>query len=100
MRLALDLDSLASRYGITIKNIQTTMETTDDASLPVLPENVPIYDRAIVSFGFIANYESFIRFMSDLEKNLRIMNIKSITFQATESGLYEYQISVETYWLK
>ena len=36
----------------------------------------------------------------DLEKSLRIMNVKSISFKASDNGLYEHQITLETYWLK
>ena len=100
VRLALDLDSMASRYGISIKNIQVTTGVSEDASLIVLPEYANIYDKVSVSFGFVSNYENFVRLLVDIEKSLRIMDIKSISFSTSESGLYDYQISVETYWLK
>ena len=100
VRLALDLDSMASRYGIAIQSIQTTVGASTDQSLIVLPENATVYDRATVSFGFISNYQNFTRLLADIEKNLRIMDIKSIAFQVGESGLYDYKVAVETYWLK
>lgn len=100
VRLALDLDGMASRYGISIKNIQATTETNQDAGLIVLPEYADPYDKAIVSFSFVANYENFMLLLADVERNLRIMDVKKILFQANDSGLYEYQVSVETYWLK
>ncbi len=100
VRLALDLDSMAARYGISIKNIQTKIGGSTNVNLIVLPENEKIYQTATVTFGFIANYTNFLRLLADIEKNLRIMDIKSITFQATDSGFYEYQVSAETYWLK
>jgi hypothetical protein len=100
VRLALDLDSIASRYGISIKNVQTDTEVNADANLIVLPEFSSPYDKVTVSFSFISNYANFIRLLADLERNLRIMDIKSISFRASDSNLYDYQISVETYWLK
>ncbi len=100
VRLALDLDSMASRYGISIKNVQAATGVNKEASLIVLPEYAKPYDKAEISFSFVSNYENFTRLLADIEKSLRIMNVKLISFQVGESNLYEYRISVETYWLK
>jgi len=100
VRLALDLDSMASRYGISIKSIQTAIGASSNSSLIVLPEYATSYDTATVSLSFVSNYENFKLFLRDIEKSLRIMDIKSISFQVSDSGFYEYQVSVETYWLK
>ena len=100
IRLALDLDGMASRYGISIKGIQTTIGATGDANLIVLPEYAGVYEKATVSFSFISNYDNFKRLLADIEQSLRIMDVKSASFQAAESGFYEYQISADTYWLK
>jgi Tfp pilus assembly protein PilO len=100
VQLALDLDSMASRYGISIKSIQTAVGVAENTGLVVLPDSTKVYETATVSFNFVSNYKDFMRLLADIEKSLRIMNIKSISFQASDSGLYEYKISVETYWLK
>jgi len=100
VRLALDLDGIASRYGVTIKSIQTSITASSDPNSIVLPENAGVYDKATVSFNFVSNYGNFTKLVTDLEKNLRIMDIKTVSFQAAESGLYEHRVSVETYWLK
>ena len=99
VRLALDLDSMAARYGISIKNIQTILGTNRNANLIVLPEYESDYETATITFGFVSSYDNFMRFLADIEKNLRIMDIKSITFQTSDSGFYDYQVSAETYWL-
>ena len=100
VRLALDLDSMASRYGISIDSIKVEVGTAEDASLAVLSEYAEVYDKATVSLGFISSYADFMRLLADMEKSLRIMDIKSVALETNESGLYEYEISVETYWLK
>lgn len=100
VKLALDLDNMAARYGVSIKNIQTAIGGNSGAGLIVLPEYEKKYDTATVTFSFIAAYANFNRLLADIERNLRIMDIKSITFQSSDSGFYDYQISAETYWLK
>jgi len=99
IRLALDLDGMASRYGISIKNIQVAMARAN-ADFMVLPEYAGVYDKAAVSFSFVSNYDDFKRLLTDIEKSLRIMDVKSASFQVAELSLYEYQISADTYWLK
>ena len=100
VRLALDLDNMASSFGISIKNIQTTSDSSQDAETIVLPEYDKPYDKATVSFGFIATHENCMRFLAEIERNLRVMDVTSITFQTGDSDFYEYQVSVDTYWLK
>lgn len=101
VKMALDLDGMASKYGISIKSIKTSTDpTVVDPSLMVLPEYAKPYEKALVSFSFVSTYENFKNMLIDIEKSLRIMDVKSVSFQAKESNLYEYQISVDTYWLK
>jgi len=100
VRLALDLDGMASRYSISIKNIQATSGANEATGIVVLPEYASAYERVTISFGFVSSYENFMLLLADLEKNLRIMDIRSISFKATDTGFYDYQVSVDTYWLK
>lgn len=100
VQLALDLDTIAARYGISIKNVRIDDTSINNASLPVLPEYGKPYEKTTVSFSFISNYANFRKFLADLEKSLRLMNVKEVSFQAADSGLYEHQLSIETYWLK
>ena len=100
VRLALDLDGMASRHGISIESVQTEVGSGKEANLIALPASGRVYEKATVSLSFVSNYQNFMRLLTDIERSLRIMNIKSISFQTSESGLYDYTISVETYWLK
>lgn len=100
VRLAFDLDVLASRYGVSIKDVHTSIAGNENAEMIVLPEFAGPYDVATVSFSFVSNYNNFMLLLSDIERSLRIMDIKTIAFQTNESGLYEYKVTVDTYWLK
>lgn len=103
MQMALNLDGIAARYGISVKSIKTTTDTavTDPTILPEYDTST--YKKAVVSFSFIATYQNFKLFLKDIEKSLRLMDINSVSFQSStagESGLYEYQVTADTYWLK
>ncbi len=98
--IARDLDTIASRYGISIKSVQIEDKSSVDARSIVVPDSALPYEKAFVSFSFISNYANFSKFLADLEKSLRLMDVKSVAFQTGQTGLYEHKIIVQTYWLK
>ncbi len=100
VRLALDLDGIAGRYGITLKDVQVETKSDPNAVLPVVSDQSLPYEKVTVSFSFISTYPNFVRMLTDLEKSLRIMDVKTVSFKALDTGLYEHRLSVETYWLK
>ena len=100
VRLAMDFDSIASKYGISIKNIQTSDNKNANTGIIIQPGSTKPYDSVTVSFSFVATYDNFRKFLGDIEKSLRVIDVKTVDFDSTESGLSDYKISVETYWLK
>jgi len=89
VRIALDIDGMASNYGIAIENIQAISSSNEQSGLVVLPEYAGAYEKATISFSFVSSYDNFMNFLADLEKNLRVMDIKSISFQSPDnSNLY------------
>ncbi|MDO8424031.1 MAG: hypothetical protein Q7S54_00280 [bacterium] len=100
VKMAQELDTIASRYGIAIKNVRIDKSSGQNVAQPVLPEFEKPFDRTVLSFTFISNYSNFRRFLEDLERSLRIMDVRSLVFQNSASTLSEYHISIETYWLK
>ena len=100
VRLAMDFDTIAAKYGISIKSIQV-IENKNDNSTKII-QNVPTkpYNVVNVTFSFVTSYDNFRKFMQDIEKSLRIIDIKTVAFDSGESGLNEYKVSIQTYWLK
>lgn len=98
--LAMNFDSIASRYGISIKSIRTVESQVDTGSGIIQSSGAEPYGSVVVSFSFVSTYPNFKRFLADIEKSLRIIDVKSVSFATTESGIYEFQIAVQTYWLK
>ncbi len=100
VRLAQELDAIAARYGISMKNVRVDVASAQNGALPVLPENEKPYEKVTLAFSFISNYPNFREFLEDLEKSLRLMDMKSLVFQTGETAFSEYRISIDTYWLK
>lgn len=99
VKLAVDFDSIASKYGISIKNIKTS-EKKDDSSGIIQATSIVPYQTVTVNFSFVSTYDNFRKFMRDIESSLRIIDIRSVGFISTDNGLYEYTVSIDTYWLK
>lgn len=101
VRLIIEIDGIASQYGMTIRDVALASEADskdkDDRSIfEAISSN-----RKEMSLGFtvVAPYESFLKFLRDVEKNLRIVDIESVKFSSSDADLYEYTIILKTYWL-
>lgn len=100
VNLALNFDSIAARYGISIKSIRTVENKLDTGSNIIQSSAVAPYGDVTVSFSFVSTYDNFRRFLSDIEKSLRIIDVSSVSFQTSPNNIYEFQLAVRTYWLK
>lgn len=98
VKLALELDTMASKYGIAIKDVSVDTKMDNEPKL-ILPEHSAPYNKALVSFSFVSNYQNFKHFLADLERSLRIMEVKSLAFGSSETELSLHNLTVETYWL-
>lgn len=96
-RLIIDIDGIASRYGLNIRNISINNDAGSQGALG--PDNNP-YGTLTLKFNVIASYEKFRSFLKDLEESLRVIDIAGISFTSTETGSYDYTVTVKTYWIK
>ncbi len=103
--LILELDSLASRYGMALENA----DVTADASSASAPQNAtagsvigvsPLYATITMHFSTIGSYDNFRSFLHDLETSLRLVDLSSLTITPDPSGSYHYEVIIKTYWLQ
>jgi Tfp pilus assembly protein PilO len=124
IRLILEIEQIATPYGMVLKNVKyspTTAQTTAGASAPqsntvagpgstlVSGQNSGAgYGVWDLEFSITSTYNNFLNFSKDLENNLRIVDISSISFSSTASSglnsssaaLYDYDFKIKTYWLQ
>jgi hypothetical protein len=118
IRLIIQLDSLATKNALSsLRNVdynpdqvpttgtpaKTTTARTDDPATAQRP-----YGEFVISFQTTGQYSNFLSFLSDLEQNLRLVDVTNIEFlpssatgttQTGASGL-SYKVTLKTYWLK
>lgn len=100
VRLISQIDAVAANYGISIDKISSReVDPSVGSSIEEAGPSRP-YQSSIIGFSSIASYEKFNEFMIELEKSLRILDVKSVKIGVQEDGLYSYDVEFETYWLK
>ncbi len=100
VRLIIDINTLASRYGMSIGNI--SIGSPDEAQgNGALGPSSDDYGRLSLSFTVLSTYDRFRAFLADLERSLRLVDITSLSFGTPEqNGLTSYDVTFTTYWLK
>jgi Tfp pilus assembly protein PilO len=125
IRLILEIEQIAAPYGMilsdvkydTTSNTTTTATNTTTATVVVggntttSPESQD-YGTFNLEFSVSGSYDNFMNFTKDLQNNLRIVDISSISFSSdtgtsTTGGTktnaqntYKYDFKIKTYWLK
>jgi len=97
VRLAMDLDTMATRYGMRISNVAIVKGVDQTDAIGV---STQAYDSVVVNFAVTSTYANFLKFLADLESSLRLVDIIGVTFSAVKGDLYEFNISARTFWLK
>jgi len=115
IRLILEIEKIASPYGMVLKDIKyDTITKKDNTTGEVIQGGATVqssrkdYGIWDLEFSTQGTYNNFVNFIKDLESNLRIIDISSIQFSSnTGAGLdsslsevYKYGFKIKTYWLK
>lgn len=102
VRLLLDVTSIARKRGILVSNISIEggqSEQGETSARSVLDQRQD-YGTITVSFDFEADYVTFVQFLRDLELSLRLVDVTSLSVSGTDERLYQYGITLQTYWLR
>jgi len=92
VRLIIDIDSIAALYGLRIQDVGVSTVEDGEKSQPLGIVNL--------SFSVEAPYNTLKQFLTDIENSLRVLDVTSISFSASEVDLTKYNIAIKTYWLK
>lgn len=104
VRLVLEIDRIASNYGMSIKNIKlgTSNTTKKDANVKdIIGKDEKPYGTVSLEFSLEGPFQNFASFVGDLEKSLRIVDITGISFSTSDDkGTSQYNVRLNTYWLR
>lgn len=104
VRLILDLDSMASHYGMRVHNVSINTGAAGSSPAAQNPQQIGPgskgYESIDLSFVVTGTYDTFRQYLAELEKSLRLVDITGISFTPADSGVYDFTIHLTTYWLK
>ena len=105
VRLILDLDSMASRYGMRVRNViidtaGTTPAGAGIANTQAIGPSNQNYESVVITFSVSGSYDTFRQYLADLEKSLRLGDVIGVTFTPNDTGIYDFSVNLKTYWLK
>jgi len=123
IELILEIEKIANSYGMPIRNIKfesknvanvdkenTVSDNSNMVVAEVDPDSYLPYGIFPIEFVIEGKYENFKLFLNELEQNLRLVDVKSISFTIPEKStkiedkidpsIYSYNLKIETYWLK
>ncbi|MDR3571432.1 MAG: type 4a pilus biogenesis protein PilO [Candidatus Pacebacteria bacterium] len=107
IRLILDLDNLAGRYGMALQNVQISSTATQGSNVVgSIASGAQPYNSLTIQFTTHGTYSQFKEFLAALQSSLRLVDLESLTFQpgGSTSGTsndpqYSYSLGLQTYWL-
>lgn len=101
VRLVLDMDGIASQYGMRIRNVAIEkQEEKKKARAQQVGPDERTYESMLLSFTVNGDYDTFRTFLSNLEESLRLVDVETVSFSASDTDFYDFTIGLRTYWLK
>jgi Tfp pilus assembly protein PilO len=100
VKLILEIDALAKNQGLSLQNVKIKESNDTNAKNKAAKANADT-GTLTLEFTTVGPYPGYVNFITMLEKNLRIMNVKKVSFLAPDDKAnYQYQTTIETYWVK
>ncbi|HEY4486222.1 MAG TPA: type 4a pilus biogenesis protein PilO [Candidatus Paceibacterota bacterium] len=98
VRLVLEISRVASEHGLILRDVRAAEAPKTKAGI-IGPDESP---HGTIGLGVTVAgpYRSFIGFLEDIEKGLRLVTVTSLSFNATVEDFNQYTMTLETYWLK
>ncbi len=118
--LILEIEQIAKSHNMTLKDIRFDTEKPGTAqaksnSSVAIKANDPTASKTYGVFPFEftteGSYDDFVVFLKDIERNLRVVDVKSVSFtvpprtttknpDGPNPDIFSYTLDIETYWLK
>jgi len=95
VRLIIDMNNIAEfPYNIKLSNVNVQQKTTEGAK--ITNRSTGDYGTIGISFSLSARYDLMNRF----ETTMRLVDITSFSVSAGDGVFYNYNVSLDTYWLR
>lgn len=100
VRLILDINNIAEDFGIAITNIGVQGNEEQQGGGSLTDKSGKNYGTIGITFSVSARYDVFKQFMQKLENSMRLVDIESFSVSTGDGVFYNFNVSMNTYWLK
>jgi len=101
VKLILEFEQIADRHNL---QLQAASAVKEEEGQQTQSFDIETNDYGTITLDFTINgdYTDFVAFLKDIEKNLRITDIRSLTISPPggNEADYGFDISIDTYWLR
>jgi len=100
IRLILDVNSVASKKGMTIRDIKIDLQDNGSGVEEIDVSDQGLFGTVGFSFTVVTTYDNFKDFIDDLALSLRIIDVNSIEISSIpeEDNFYRFNVGIQTYW--
>lgn len=100
-----DINALASSNSMAVKDFKVNPQKTDDREAMTNEQVAKPYMTTVVTFRLVGQYSQFIKFLTDLESSLRLLDVvnlsvKTLGGQMSTDNSLEYSLEINTYSLR
>ncbi|HTR18698.1 MAG TPA: type 4a pilus biogenesis protein PilO [Candidatus Paceibacterota bacterium] len=106
IRLILDLDNLAGKYGMALQNVDISapQDAQNGTVVSAIASASQPWDSLTLQFTTRGTYDEFKQFLTSLESSLRLVDLLTLTIAPGGSTggdpVYTYSVTLQTYWLR
>lgn len=118
IKLIIDVDRTAKQHGMVLNAVKfdVDQQAKQEAAATtgrLTAESVPVrdnkaaqelkkdYNSFSLTMTVTGSFDNFTKLVGDMEKNLRIIDITSVTFDAQDTkDVYKFEVKAKIYWLK
>lgn len=98
VKLTSDINDVGEKYGITVDRVTSVQKDNSVGNSISEAQPAKTYNTAAISLSFSSSYPNFLKFVTDLEKSLRMLDVKSVTINPTQGSSYDIRLDLDTYW--
>lgn len=100
--LVLDLNALAARSGLSLANIDVITEDKPkgdaQGALPAEKEH-PVGSISL-TLSALGAFSALQTFLAGVERSARLLDVQDLVVKGSDTGVYNYQMVVNLYWLR
>ena len=106
--IILDVNALAARSGLLLSNVDVAAGpgSSPTGAPSMSTSGVPTVDAADtvgsvdLSLSAVGTYAALQAFLKGIEDSQRLLDVRDFTVTGSETGVYNYQMTIRLYWLQ